>query len=216
MTWQSRAVRVDREKIWIGNPETFVVLDSIPLEEIGRVATKSSSAAKKNTLGNGPPVRKSQESFSRTSSATDVAFTFQLSASWVPPVSATESEGEFLHDDDDDDDGNVFAVYPISGGQNAGKPTVFKVYSKNAAEECKTWADTLGTEVKAQLERLERQVCIAKEPYKQPYYLRKRPTDTGIPQRREQEPGILNLYQVFETEPFFGEIFFETEPLPGV
>ena len=51
VTWQRRTVRVDHERVWIGNPETHVVLDSIPLREIGRVVTKTEAATKKTLLG---------------------------------------------------------------------------------------------------------------------------------------------------------------------
>ena len=92
------------------------------------------------------------------------------------------SGNEFLdEDEEEEDDGKVFAIYPISGGHNAGKPTVFKVYSrsetaaeslvvKEAADECKRWVDTISAVVNMKLERLERE-------------------------RQEQESGFLGLYQ---------------------
>jgi hypothetical protein len=50
VTWQRRLVRVDSSRIWIGHPESQVVLDCIPINEIGRVTTKSKTGLEKNRV----------------------------------------------------------------------------------------------------------------------------------------------------------------------
>ena len=50
VTWQRRLVRVDSERIWIGHPESHLVLDCIPVNQIGRVTTKSKTGLEKNCV----------------------------------------------------------------------------------------------------------------------------------------------------------------------
>lgn len=84
-------------------------------------------------------------------------------------------EEEFLdHDDDDADDHlNVFAIYPIRGGHNAGKPTVLKMYQEGSPDmesEVLKWTSTIEQAIKALMKR-ERDALERETPLT--YYQRK-------------------------------------------
>jgi hypothetical protein len=171
------------------------VLDSIPLEEIGRVATKSKTGSKKTLIdriekhlgvdldGDGliggerrdrgralslhttSPTIRNNHAFLRDSHHHLISGHPNFERLSSTDLAGVDQDEEFLDAEaNDEDDSNVFAIYPLLGGLNAGKPTVFKVYPreeliakspgiKEAADECDKWVAAISAAFSAHLEQ---------------------------------------------------------------
>ena len=181
-------MRLDDERLWIGNVTTEAVLDFIPLNEIVKVSSKGKGKAKSKSF-----FRKDSKQEEKIVERTDSAGSCEEPA----PRAASRFSGhaygkhqhlmehdasmrsmqeeEFLdHDDDDADDHlNVFAIYPIRGGHNAGKPTVLKMYQEGSPDmesEVLKWTSTIEQAIKALMKR-ERHALERETPLT--YYQRK-------------------------------------------
>ena len=185
MTWQKRLVRLDDERLWIGNVTTEAVLDFIPLNEIVKVSSKGKGKAKSKSFFR-KDSKQEEKIIERTDSAGSCEEPAPRAASrfsghaygkhqHLLEHDGSMQEEEFLdHDDDDADDHlNVFAIYPIRGGHNAGKPTVLKMYQEGSPDmesEVLKWTSTIEQAIKALMKR-ERDALERETPLT--YYQRK-------------------------------------------
>ena len=122
VSWQQRTVSLTEQCVWIGKRtgDQHALLDFIPLIEIVHV----SASQDQSRIGAGNHHTRSMRDF----------------------FAKDETKSERHERDEDEDSALIFAIHPMHGGVNSGKPCIMKA---GTAEEAQKWASEISRLVTA-------------------------------------------------------------------
>ena len=122
VSWQQRTVSLTEQCVWIGKRtgDQHALLDFIPLIEIVHV----SASQDQSRIGAGNHHTRSMRDF----------------------FAKDETKSERHERDEDEDSALIFAIHPLHGGVNSGKPCIMKA---GTAEEAQKWASEISRLVTA-------------------------------------------------------------------